>query len=229
MLPIRGVQKLSLVDYPGHLCSVVFVSGCNLRCGYCHNPSLVHPDPAQPCIPEDEVFSLLLARKQYVEGVCITGGEPLLYPEIIAFLQRLKSAGFLVKLDTNGFHPELLKRILDAVDYVAVDVKTSLAKYVELTGATALQKFKDSVGLLMHSGVEYEFRTTAVPEFFSKDDAEQISNLIRGAKHYYIQQFSNRGPLLNPQFELKEPYPREHLERMKRFMEAFVQRVEVRG
>ena len=164
------MQKLSLIDYPGKLAAVVFTQGCNFRCGYCHNPELVIPRSIVPWFPEEEVMAFLRSRQEYLEGVVVTGGEPTVQEGLISFLDQLKRLGYFVKLDTNGSHPGVLKQVLSLrlVNYVAMDVKSSLGRYGGVTNAPlSVEKIKESIRAIIDSGIQHEFRTTVVKAFHS--------------------------------------------------------------
>ncbi|MBR6602638.1 MAG: anaerobic ribonucleoside-triphosphate reductase activating protein [Clostridia bacterium] len=196
---IKGLQKLTLLDYPGHLACTVFTGGCNFRCPFCHNASLVTGKNEED-YTEDEIFEFLGKRQGTLEGVAITGGEPLLQSDIVEFIKRVKNMGFKVKLDTNGSFPEKLKEIVSAglVDYVAVDIKNSLNKYSETVGRLGYdtERVCESIEFLMNSDVDYEFRTTVVSELHTAEDIEKIGKQIAGAKRWYLQNFVDSGDLI---------------------------------
>ncbi len=198
-MKLGGLQKLTLLDYPGHIACTLFTSGCNFRCPFCHNSSLV-VDGGEEGLSEDEFFKFLSKREGVLDGVAITGGEPLLQSDIVSFIKRIKEMGFKVKLDTNGSFPERLSELIDGglVDYVAMDVKNSPGKYALTSGSdTAFEKAKESIAILLQGRVEYEFRTTAVSGFHEKSDFEGIGKLIRGADKYFIQCFEDSGDILS--------------------------------
>ncbi len=199
---IQGFQKLTLLDYPGKMACTVFTGGCNFRCPFCHNTGLVvAPNENEPFTVR-EIFEFLEKRKNTLEGVCITGGEPLLEKDLLDFLAGVKQMGFSVKLDTNGYLTGRLKEILAAgvVDYVAMDIKNSFEKYGITAGIENMNvaPIRESIALLASSGVEYEFRTTAVKELHTEDDFEKISEMIRGCDKYFIQAFKDSGDILCP-------------------------------
>ena len=194
---IQGFQKLSLLDYPGKVACTVFTGGCNLRCPFCHNAGLVKT-PTASANMKDDVLSYLSSRKGLLDGVCVTGGEPLIQPDIEDFLKTLKDLGYSVKLDTNGSFPEKLRRILKsgAVDYVAMDIKSSPETYSIATGSdTDFEVFAESIRIIKESGIPHEFRTTAVKGIHTSDDFEKIGRLI-GDEAYYIQCFIDSGNLI---------------------------------
>ena len=195
---ILGFQKTTLLDYPGKLASIVFTGGCNLFCPYCQNSELAfnfRPDQI-PVISEDEVLDHLEKRRNMLEGLVITGGEPTLQKDLPDFIQKVRSLGLLIKLDTNGTNPSLLKELLDEglLDYVAMDIKQSIEKYPAACGLAfngntdiLLTKVTESIKLLLSCGIDYEFRTTVVKELFEKEDLSKIASMIKGSKSYYLQ------------------------------------------
>jgi pyruvate formate lyase activating enzyme len=205
-MKFAGLQKTNLVDYPNRVASVLFTPGCNLRCPYCHNWRIV-VDPKPPFLNEETALSMLDARKKYVDAVVITGGEPTLHKELPKFLKKLKERGFTVKLDTNGFYPEVLEECLPYVDYVALDVKTSLEKYGRL-GATSTADFLRTLEMLKTGRVEYELRTTVVPGFVDVEDITRIGGLIKGAGTFALQQFV-AGDTLDKSLNTLKPYAQE--------------------
>lgn len=196
---IKGLQKLTLLDYPGKMACTVFTAGCNFRCPFCHNASLV-TNIDEERISEDEFFSFLQKRQGIIEGVCVTGGEPTLQPDLKDFLKKIKDLGYSVKLDTNGYRPEVLKNVVNSglVDYVAMDIKNSQAKYALTVGLDSfdITKINESVEFLMSGVVDYEFRTTIVKELHTEDDIQDIVSWIKGAKKYFLQGFSDSGDLI---------------------------------
>ena len=224
-MKFSGLQKTSLVDFPNRVASVLFTPGCNLRCPYCHNWRIV-VDPKPPFLNEENALSMLETRKKYVDAVVITGGEPTLHKELPKFLKKLKEKGFAVKLDTNGFFPQVLEECLPYVDYVAVDVKTALEKYGRL-GARSTADFLQTLAMLKMGKVEYEFRTTVVPGFVDIEDITRIGELVKGAKILAIQQFVP-GDTLDRNSTIK-PYTSEILvkfaESMRNYAESMVLRI----
>jgi len=191
-MKIGGFQKVSLIDYPGRISAVVFTQGCNFRCPFCHNPELVDPERFVDLIPEKEILSFLDKRKGRLDAVVITGGEPTMQPELIPFILLLKAMGYLIKLDTNGTHPDLLTEMLDKrlLDYVAMDIKAPLERYGAVTKTnTDHDRIRRSISLIMGSGTDYEFRTTAVKSLLTPVDLEEIGRLIPGAKRFVLQKF----------------------------------------
>ena len=195
-----GLQKLAMVDYPGKLAATVFTGGCNLRCPFCHNALLVTRLDETPELGEEAVLSFLATRTKLLDGVVLSGGEPLLQPDAADFLRKIRQMGFAVKLDTNGGRPAQLRALAEAglVDYVAMDVKNSPGRYGETTGVPGLDlaPFRESVSFLLQGTVDYEFRTTAVKGLHTRADFEGIAQWIAGAKEYYIQEFKDSGDLI---------------------------------
>jgi pyruvate formate lyase activating enzyme len=225
-MKFSGLQKISLIDYPAKVASVLFTPGCNLRCGFCHNWRIV-VDPKPPFLQEVQALEILEKRKKYVDAVVVTGGEPTMHKELPKFLAKLKDRGFMVKLDTNGFYPEVLEECLASVDYVAMDVKTCLDKY-RLLGAKDTAGLMRSVEMLKTGKVLYEFRTTAVPELVTAEDVTYIGELIQGAKTHAFQQFVPQDTL-DKRFEGLKPYGSKTIEEfagtMKKYAENTLLRV----
>lgn len=201
---IEGLQKTTLLDFPGLVACTVFAHGCNLRCPFCHNAGLVVRKP-ENIISQEELGEFLKKRKGILDGVCLTGGEPLAQKDAIEFIEFLKSFGYKIKLDTNGFFPERLKEAIDKglVDYIAMDIKSSPEGYAKAVGIDGIDitPATESVKLIMSSGVDYEFRTTAVKGLHLVSDFERIGEWICGAKRYFIQQFIDSGDLIRTGFE----------------------------
>jgi pyruvate formate lyase activating enzyme len=230
-IEIVGWEKVSFIDFPGKVCTILFTPGCNFRCPYCHNYELVIPKAVSKLkpIPEEEIFSWLEKRKDVIEAVEITGGEPTLHGEaLLEFMQKVKDKGFLVKLDTNGSFPNVLKKavLFDLVDYVAMDVKAPIEKYPEIAGTKVdTNKIKKSISILLRGKVDYEFRTTAFP-ILGIEDFEEIGRLVKGAKKYYIQQFRNKHTL---SADNVVPYPPSKLGEFAEVVRGYVRNVAVRG
>lgn len=199
-LNIRGFQKMTLLDFPGKVACIVFTGGCNFRCPFCHNASLVTGENSDDNISEDEVFSYLEKRKGLLDGVCITGGEPLLQPDIMKFIYNVKQLGYSVKLDTNGTSPDKLIALVEQglVDYVAMDIKNSYEKYAMTAGVdnVKLSDINRSIDFLLSDVVEYEFRTTIVDELHDVKDITDICHRINGAKRYFLQGFVDSGNII---------------------------------
>lgn len=207
-LPIVGIERLSLSDYPGKLCANLIVPGCNFRCPYCSESELIFDFIPMPKVTEDEVIAFLHPRLGFLDGVCLTGGEPTIHRELPSFLERLKSIGSLVKLDTNGSHTRRLGHVIGRklVDYVAMDVKVPLKRYVETVGyRITTEELLDSIQLIRRSGADYEFRTTAVPGIVDGRDLLEIAGTLAGSKRYVLQRFKP-GSTLSKECSFVEPY-----------------------
>jgi pyruvate formate lyase activating enzyme len=229
-MKIGGFQKTSLLDYPEKLSAIIWTMGCNYHCPFCYNVSLVNQSVTP--IDEQEILSFLKQRTKQLEGVVITGGEPLLQEDILKFTKKIKDMGFLVKLDTNGSAPEVLSELLDKqlVDYVAMDIKAPQEKYPELTGIiTDITAVQQSIDLLINSDVDYEFRTTIIPEALNKGDIVSIAQWIEGAKMYCLQQFKAETPLLLNSMNQKTPYSKKDILEIVEDIKPYVQFVVVRG
>ena len=226
---IQGYQKLTTLDFPGKLACTVFTPGCNFRCPFCHNASLVRGNQ-EPPISEEEVFAHLNKRVGMLDGVCLTGGEPLLQKGLDVFLQKVKQLGYLVKLDTNGSLPEQLKQLIEngLVDYVAMDLKNCREKYPLTCGVEnlSLDSIEQSIELLMQGKVDYEFRTTVVNELHTVEDIAAAGEWIRGAKQWFLQCYKDSGDVLGS--GLTAPC-KETLQQMLEIAAPFVQRAELRG
>jgi pyruvate formate lyase activating enzyme len=217
VLPIKGIQRLSVIDYPGKLCATLLLGGCNFRCPYCYNSKLVLKPDALPTISEREILSLLMEKRGFLDGICVGGGEPTIHRELPQFLYKVKSLGFLVKLDTNGSRPWMLEDLLtrNLVDYVAMDVKVPLRRYKEAVGREIpLSTMDRSIKLLRRGRVDYEFRTTVVPGIVSESDLIEIADFLKGSKRYVIQRF-RPVDTLTPSFMEVKPYSKEELQRFR--------------
>lgn len=231
MVLIKGIQGISLIDYPGKIASTLFLAGCNFRCLFCHNPELIEKT-GNDNIPIDDIMEKLERRENFIEGVCITGGEPLLSDDIFELLDILKKKTHLsIKIDTNGYNNALLKRILDEgrADYIAMDIKTSPKRYYEAAGVDLnSDSIVNAVKMIMDSDVDYEFRTTVVPDIVTTEDMREIGTLIEGAQKYVLQQF-RRDKTLDQSYSEKFPYRPAELVKMKDIIKQFVDNVEIRG
>ncbi len=227
---IQGLQKLTLLDFPGKMACTVFTAGCDLRCPFCHNRSLVINPPAESEFSEDEIFSFLKKRKGILEGVAITGGEPLMQADIEDFIFKIRELGYAVKLDTNGTFPSRLKSLVEKnlVDYVAMDVKSSESGYPSCVGIGGFKtdKISESIEFLKGGKVDYEFRTTVAKGLHTKEDIEQLGRWIQGAKRHFLQAFTDSGDLIG--FGL-EPFSKAEMLEMCEIMKKYVPSCEVRG
>ena len=229
---LHGLQKLTLLDFPEHVACTVFTAGCNLRCPFCHNALLVTDIQPGDAIPEEEFFSFLEKRRGLLDGVAVTGGEPLMQTDLGDFLRRVKSMGFAVKLDTNGCYPDRLAPLLreGLVDYAAMDVKNTPEKYAATVGLPRFDvtPVRESMALLVKSGVPCEFRTTLVREFHTEEDVEAVARWLRdaGASRYFLQAFRDSGGLIG---ENLHPIPRDELFRMRDRAAAILPGTSLRG
>jgi len=243
-MEIGGLQKLTLIDFPGKLACTVFLISCPFRCPFCHNSELVLPEliAKQPRISQKEFFNFLKEKKGLLEGVCITGGEPTANSDLPEFCKEIKEMGFLVKLDTDGYDPEMMKKLIDEklIDYLALDVKAPKEKYGRLIGIEneafvekIVKNIERSVEILKEGKIDYEFRTTVVPTLLEKEDILKIgkwlSSLSPGQKlpKYYLQNFRPE-KTLDPSFEKIKPYPQEYLLEIQRAISPFFEVCQVR-
>jgi len=244
---IGGLQKFSLLDYPGRLSAIVFTKGCNFRCQFCYNPMLVWPievskskyahlkngeqQKVHPTINQDELFVFLKARAGKLDAVAITGGEPCLQKDLPEFIRKIKALGFLVKLDTNGSFPEILGKLIRGklIDYIAMDLKAPKNKYKEVAGAGAdFSKIRKSVKLIRASGLPHEFRTTVVPGLINKDDIAAMGEIIKGADKWYLQNFKSNVALVGRELEDRVPYNARQMKAMAEIGKKFAKKCEVR-
>ncbi len=231
MVLIKGLQKISLIDFEPYTTAVVFLGGCNFRCGFCHNPDLVVRADEIETISEDDFFSFLDSRKKWLDGVCITGGEPCLYPDLLPFILKIKEKGLLIKLDTNGSNPSMIKELIEkkVVDYIAMDVKADFDNYDVVAGVKVdIDKIKESISLIKGCGVDYEFRTTVVPGLVTKEDVAKIGKYLDGSKKYVIQNFKAKENMIENRFKNIKPYKKGELEEMKGSVKDFFEEVLVR-
>jgi pyruvate formate lyase activating enzyme len=236
-MQIGGLQKTTLIDYPGKIACTVFLIGCNFRCPFCYSSELVLPEKIerQPKISEKDFFNFLKKRKGLIEGVVICGGEPSLNKELPKFCQKIKKLGYLVKLDTNGSNPKLLGKLIDEklVDYVAMDIKGPKEKYYKIVGMLEgeneklIKKIEKSINILKEGKVDYEFRSTIVPTLHTKEDVIEMAKWIRGAKRYYLQNFRPE-KTIDPKFEKIKPYPQEFLLEIQNAIAPFFEVCQVR-
>ncbi len=231
-MKIGGLQKLTLIDYPGKLACTVFTSGCNFRCSWCYSPELVLPEKIehQPEFEKDVFFDFLGKREGLLEGVCITGGEPTINKELPEFIKKIKNLGYLVKLDTNGSNPVVLKKLLKnkLLDYIAMDLKVPLERYREIAGEEGgVEKIRESIEIIKNSGIEYEFRTTLVPGIHKEEDVSAMAETIRGADSYFLQNFLPE-KTLEEGFLGRKPFTRKELESFRKVAEPFVKKCKTR-
>ena len=227
---ILGFQKLTLLDYPGKVACTIFMGGCNFRCPFCHNADLVLGPNEQPAISEEEILTTLRKRQGILEGVCITGGEPTLSLDLKGFLQKIKDLGYSIKLDTNGYRPDVLMELVaeGLIDYVAMDIKNSLQKYVEAVGLDDMDitKIQASIDFLKKDTIDYEFRTTIARELQTPEDMQKIGKWISGCKRYFLQPYRESERVIDPIFS---SYEKEELEQICNSLKEYVQEVAIRG
>ena len=227
---ILGFQKTTLLDYPGKLAATIFLGGCNFRCPFCHNREIVvHPNQSNE-LDRSEILHTLSKRSNILDAVCITGGEPTLFPDLPELIKEIRELGLLVKLDTNGSNPDMLQSLIDQklLDYVAMDLKNSPSKYPLTIGHSLdLDKIYTSVDLLKQNMVDYEFRTTVVKELHNAQDFVEIGQWISGAKRYYLQNFVNSDRLICP--NVFSSYPKESLLQFLTLLRPYVTEVDLRG
>ena len=225
---IQGILKMTLLDYPGKVACTIFTGGCNFRCPFCHNASL--PEQFNAPLSLDEIFSFLEKRRGLLDGVCLSGGEPLMQPDASDFLKRVRDMGYSVKLDTNGFYPEKLKDIVlsGTVDYVAMDIKNSEEKYATTCGLEKINfsYIKESIDFLLSGYIPYEFRTTTVKGLHDADSFKDIATLISGAENYFIQSYTPSDNMLSNKFSA---FSKEELENFIEIVRPFVKNISLRG
>lgn len=223
---IGGLQKLTLLDFPGHVACTVFLQGCNFRCPFCHNTSLILGTEE---ITQDEILRFLNTRQGLLDGVAITGGEPMLSVDLPDFLRKIKALGYKTKVDTNGSFPAMLRRLIDEklADYVAMDIKNSPEKYAETAGADGmLDAVRESVSILMDGSLPYEFRTTVVDELHEPLDFEAIGKWLAGAQRYFLQGFVDSGDILRPGLHAAS---KEKMEQCRSAAAQFIPTAQIRG
>lgn len=232
---IGGIQKTTLIDYPKKVACTIFTSGCNFRCPFCYSQELILPEKIKehPQISEEEILGFLKERKGLLDACVLCGGEPTIQRDLDVFCKKIKDLGFLIKLDTNGSNPSVIKDLLkkNLLDYIAMDVKTNLdeKKYQKASGSNIkIDKIKESVEMIKNSGVDYEFRTTVVPGIHGKEDIVQLAKDISFAKKYYIQNFLNEKPTINPKFLNINPFSKEFLEDIKDQISCYFEICQIR-
>ena len=227
----KGIHKTSLVDYPGKITTVLFAGGCNLNCRYCYNPELVNNSKELETLKVPDILAFLKKRHKLIESVVISGGEPTLLKNIDKFTESIKSIPLAVKIDTNGLKPDVIETLLEKrlVDYIAVDIKTSPEKYESLTRKDVdFSLIKKTIDIVKNSGIDYEIRTTCIPEYITLDDFKCIKKELVSVKKYFLQQFVNK-VTMDPAMKAKRPYPVQVLNSFKEFVETFAEHCELRG
>lgn len=242
---IGGLEKFSLLDYPGYVSAIIFTQGCNFRCQFCYNPMLVWPvkvgkskyaqateqQKDHPEIHEDDLFVFLRSRAGKLDAIVITGGEPCLQKDLPEFIVKIRKLGFLIKLDTNGSYPEILDKLIKQklVDYIAMDLKAPAEKYEEITGFESnFENIKKSVKMIMQSGLPYEFRTTMVPGFLNKDEINEMGKIIKGSRVWYLQKFKSDIDLVGRDLEKRVPYNSRQMNELAEIGKAYVKICKVR-
>jgi pyruvate formate lyase activating enzyme len=239
-LGIKGIQKSSLIDYPGKICSVIFMEGCNFRCPFCHNPELVLKTDTSEDIDSKEFLDFLLSQKKWIDGVCITGGEPTLNKDLPLFIKKIKDLGFLVSLHTNGSNPKMLQELIDnnLLDYVAMDIKGPKESYSNICGNVKINlgNIEKSINIIknpnnskQNPNFEYEFRTTIIPEFIKEKDLIEIGKWLNGSNIYYLQQFCSNNATLDPNFNHKTTYNLNDLNHFASILKPYFKKIEIRG
>jgi len=215
---IGGLQKFSVLDYPGHISAIIFTKGCNFKCQFCYNPMLVYPSKKDhTLILENDLFYFLKKRIGKLDSVVITGGEPTVQQDLPKFIQKIKKLNYLVKLDTNGTNPEMLKNLIqkNLINYIAMDIKAPLEKYNQITGVEVdFNKIQKSIKIIMQSNLPYEFRTTVVPKFLDTEDIKKIGELIQGAKKWFLQNFKSNTDLVSKKLENKSAFLNKKMKEM---------------
>src|SRR4030042_840358 len=232
-MTIGGLQKLTLIDYPGHIAATVFTVGCNFRCPFCHNPELIISNFQFPIsnVIERDFFNFLKQRKGKLEGVCITGGEPTIQPDIQEFIRKIKSLDFKVKLDTNGARPDVLRLLYGEklLDFVAMDIKNNLENYGKTaTSKIDTERIRLSLDLIRNSGIDYEFRTTVVPGLHKESDFDKIGKWLKGSKKYALQAFEDKGKILDPKLKKRTRGKSIDLEKIAKNIRKYFGKVEIR-
>ncbi|GAJ00486.1 unnamed protein product [marine sediment metagenome] len=231
MVEIKGIEKFAPKDFVGFISSTVFLGGCNFRCPFCHNSDLVLRAQALPTYPMDYFISYLDSRKGWLEGICISGGEPLIHDDLEVLLVLIKERNLLVKIDINGSFPSRLEELLkkELVDHIAMDVKAPLERYPEVTGSKVKEKeIERSIDIVKNSGLEYVFRTTVVPDLIESEDIKKIGQMLNGAKVYQLQQFVPVNPI-DSEYLKKTPYTREVIQEFAKIAEPYFSEVKIEG
>lgn len=221
---IGGFQKLSLIDYPKKAAALIFTQGCPFLCHYCHNPSLVLEDLKTSTIDEKTIFDFLEKRKNQLDAVVITGGEPTIQNDLVSFIKKIKKLNYLVKLDTNGLNPHVIKTLLDEklIDYIAMDIKAPLDKYFHITQKNIDPNvIKESINLILSSSIDYEFRSTIVQDLHLLEDIEEMAKLIKNAKLYVLQKFVSKSTL-NPEFSNKKAFSDKDMHLLLKICKKYV-------
>lgn len=228
---IKGIQKTTLLDYPDKVACTIFLAECNFRCPFCYNIDLVLNYKNLPEISEEEILDFLKKRKKWLDGICITGGEPCVHKNLPDFIKKIKNLNYLIKLDTNGSNPRMIKDLIDRrlIDYVAMDIKGPLEKYDKISDVKVnIKDIKDSIEIIKNSKKDYEFRITVIPTLHDKKDVKKIGKLLKGTKKFFIQQYKPM-TTIDKKFEKISPFPVTTLEEFKKILEKYISKVEIRN
>ena len=229
-MKIGGFQKTSLLDYPGEISAIIWTVGCNFNCPFCYNIDLVKGNVE--LFPVEEIFGFLKKRKGLIEGLVISGGEPFLQKDLKEFCKKVKKIGYKIKIDTNGTFPEKLQELIDKklVDYVAMDIKAPFKKYDKLAGKkTNMKKIKKSIEIIQDSDLDYEFKTTFVPDLLIKEDIVEIAKWLKGSRLYYLQQFKNDIPVISSKLSKKQSYSSNYLKETLNEIKPYFDECYLRG
>ena len=229
-MKIGGFQKTTLLDYPEHVSAIIWTVGCNFRCPFCYNTGLVYEE--SDLFSEDEILSFLDKRKAFLEALTISGGEPFLQKDLKNFCKKVKNLGYKIKIDTNGTFPDKLKEMIDEklVDYISMDIKAPKEKYEKLSGVkTDIEKINKSIEILQNSDIDYEFKTTVVPEFLEDKDIQEIAKWIKGSNKYFLQQFKNDIPVIKSDLASLKPYSEEYLQNILKEVKPYFSKCKLRG
>jgi len=230
-MKIGGLQKTTLLDYPNKIACIVFTIGCNFRCGYCYNSELVTETDKATIITEEDFFQFLRKKRKILDAVVITGGEPTLHKDLPEFIKKIKNLNYLVKLDTNGTHPVMLKKLIKQklIDYIAMDIKAPLSKYVKVVNVKVdNKKIRSSINLIMNSGLAYEFRSTILPSLHSEEDIATMAKLVKGADKYFLQKFRAGKSHINPSFSRKKSFTDKKIKELAKICKKYVGSCQVR-
>lgn len=229
-MKIGGLQKTSLLDYPDHISAIIWTIGCNFRCPFCYNKKLVFEELS--VIPEKEIFDFLEKRKNVLEAVVITGGEPTLQNDLFDFIRKVKDMDYLVKIDTNGTFPNRIDELIknNLVDYIAMDVKAPKEKYEKLSGVKVdIGSIEKSIEIIKNRSVGYEFKTTFVPTLLEKNDIVEIAKWLKNSKRYYLQNFEKNSPFISKEMENVKPYSKEYMYETLNEIKSYFRYCDVRG
>ncbi|NTU69282.1 anaerobic ribonucleoside-triphosphate reductase activating protein [bacterium] len=228
---IKGFTPTSLTDWPGKISAVIFLPRCNFRCHYCYNPEFINDPDGLPDIEDDEIFSYLEKKRKWIDGVVMLGGEPTIHPKFMDIVKKVKAMNLGIAVHTNGTTPDIVKQLIDEnlVDYFAMDIKAPFSKYKKVVNVDIdVKKVEESAKIIMDSNVDYEFRTTVVPDLITKEDIKEMGESLKGAKRFFIQQFKP-GNTLDPEYQRKKVYLIPELNELKKEAEKYFKEVQIRG